>query len=212
MFTRRAIVGAGLTLIMAYGAVLHAADASVEHAIAQLEKAVNDAYAANDLDKYFSYYAEDLVAIFYNERWTYARYHEEWPKYVKAGNKVVSVKLSDMIVRVSPAGDDGRGQLSHGSPQPARRWQDPRRAGVRDGRVDETTGRMEDHPCPLRAGGSSAWLSMRNIIGWLSAAILGSAGWWLGAQIGLGLAVVVSAIASGFGLYLGFRWFDQNLK
>jgi hypothetical protein len=53
---------------------------------------------------------------------------------------------------------------------------------------------------------------MRTIIGWLSASLLGSAGWWLGARIGLGSAVVVSAIAGGFGLYLGFRWFDQNLK
>jgi hypothetical protein len=53
---------------------------------------------------------------------------------------------------------------------------------------------------------------MRNILGWLAASLLGSAGWWLGAKVGLGSAVVVSAIASGFGLYLGFRWFDQNLK
>jgi ketosteroid isomerase-like protein len=105
MFKKRIILGAAAALAMACGAVVQAADASVEHQIAQLEKAVNDAYAANDMDKYFSYYAEDLVAIFYNERWTYARYHEEWPKYIKAGNKVVSVKLSDMIVRVSPAGD-----------------------------------------------------------------------------------------------------------
>ena len=27
-----------------------------------------------------------------------------------------------------------------------------------------------------------------------------------------GFRVVVSAITSGFGLYLGFRWFDQNLR
>jgi ketosteroid isomerase-like protein len=107
MFKQRAISGVCLALIMAYGLATNAAaaDATVEHEIAQLEKAVNDAYAANDLDKYFSYYAEDLVAIFYNERWNYARYHEDWPKYIKAGNKVVAVKLSDMIVRVSPAGD-----------------------------------------------------------------------------------------------------------
>lgn len=77
----------------------------MEREIAQLEKAVNDAYAANDLDTYFSYYADDVVAISYDERWTYARYREEWPKYVKAGNVVVSAELSDMIVRVSPAGD-----------------------------------------------------------------------------------------------------------
>ena len=53
---------------------------------------------------------------------------------------------------------------------------------------------------------------MRGIIGWLSAFIVGSAGWWLGAHIGLGTAVVVSAFAGGAGLYFGYRWFDQNLK
>ena len=79
MFKQRAISGVCLALIMAYGLATNAAaaDATVAHEIAQLEKAVNDAYAANDLDRYFSYYAEDLVAIFYNERWTYARYREE---------------------------------------------------------------------------------------------------------------------------------------
>jgi ketosteroid isomerase-like protein len=97
---------AGLTLIAAAGPVAEAATASaVEREIAQLEQEVNAAYAANNLDKYFSYYADDLVAIFYNERWTLARYKQDWPKYIKAGNAVVSVKLSDMIVRLSAAGD-----------------------------------------------------------------------------------------------------------
>ena len=53
---------------------------------------------------------------------------------------------------------------------------------------------------------------MRTIIGWLSATIAGSAGWWLGAQVGVGTALVVSALAGGAGLYFGYRWFDQNLK
>ena len=52
---------------------------------------------------------------------------------------------------------------------------------------------------------------MRGIIGWLAASIFGAAGWWLGAHVGLVTAVIVSAIASGAGLYYGFRWFDQNL-
>jgi len=53
---------------------------------------------------------------------------------------------------------------------------------------------------------------MRTIIGWLGAVILGSAGWWLGARVGVLTAVVISAIAGGAGLYYGYRWFDQNLK
>ena len=53
---------------------------------------------------------------------------------------------------------------------------------------------------------------MRGIIGWLSAFLAGSAGWWLGAHVGFGTAVVLSAFAGGAGLYFGHRWFDANLK
>jgi hypothetical protein len=53
---------------------------------------------------------------------------------------------------------------------------------------------------------------MRALIGWLTAFIAGSAGWWLGAKVGPGTAVVLGAVATGVGLYAGYRWFDQNLK
>lgn len=53
---------------------------------------------------------------------------------------------------------------------------------------------------------------MRTIIGWLTASIAGGAGWWLGSKVGLGTAVVLGAVATGVGLYTGYRWFDQNLK
>ena len=66
---------------------------------------VNEASAANNLNKYFSYCAGDLVTIFYNERWTLARYREGWPKYVKAGNVAVLAKISDMIVLLAATGD-----------------------------------------------------------------------------------------------------------
>jgi hypothetical protein len=52
---------------------------------------------------------------------------------------------------------------------------------------------------------------MRTIIGWLSATIAGGVGWWLGAFVGLVVAMIVSAIAGGVGLYYGYRWFDRNL-
>ena len=53
---------------------------------------------------------------------------------------------------------------------------------------------------------------MRSVIGWVSAALCGSIAWWLGAHIGIPLAIILSAVAGGFGLYYGFRWFDENLK
>jgi hypothetical protein len=53
---------------------------------------------------------------------------------------------------------------------------------------------------------------VRALIGWLAAFLAGSAGWWLGAKVGLGTAVVLGAVATGVGLYVGYRWYDQNLK
>jgi len=53
---------------------------------------------------------------------------------------------------------------------------------------------------------------VRGAIGWLAAFLAGSAGWWLGAKVGLGSAVLLGAVASGVGLYSGYRWFDDNLK
>lgn len=77
----------------------------VEKEIAHLEQDCNAAYAANNLEKYFSYYADDLVAIFYNARTTLPEYRKFWTESVHAGNPVVSVNISDLIVRISPAGD-----------------------------------------------------------------------------------------------------------
>jgi hypothetical protein len=53
---------------------------------------------------------------------------------------------------------------------------------------------------------------VRTIIAWLCAFLLGWAGWWLGAHVALWVALLLSATAGAFGLYLGYRWFDANLR
>jgi hypothetical protein len=53
--------------------------------------------------------------------------------------------------------------------------------------------------------------TLRAIIGWGSASVLGAVGWWLGEHLNLGCAVILGAVASGVGLYLGNKWFDDNL-
>jgi ketosteroid isomerase-like protein len=81
-----------------------AAPTAVEQEILRLERSSNDAYAANDLPKYFGYYAEDAMLIFYNERTTLAAYRKSWPESIKT-EPIQSVKLSDMVIRVIPSGD-----------------------------------------------------------------------------------------------------------
>ncbi|HET7674524.1 MAG TPA: hypothetical protein VFL54_03275 [Gammaproteobacteria bacterium] len=52
---------------------------------------------------------------------------------------------------------------------------------------------------------------MRGIFAMLGTFLVGAAGWWLGARIGIGTAVVLSAIGSGVGLYYGRKLFDDWL-
>ena len=85
-------------------ASLPASSASVEQEIARLEKDCNDAYAANNLPKYFSYYADDAVLIFINERITVPAYRKMWTEEIKT-KPLESVKLADMVIRVMPAAD-----------------------------------------------------------------------------------------------------------
>lgn len=53
---------------------------------------------------------------------------------------------------------------------------------------------------------------MRLLIGGLAAFLAGYAGWWLGSKIGFGTGVMLSVVASGVGMYAGYRWFDRNLR
>ena len=73
--------------------------------IMALEKSVNEAYAANDLPKYFSYYSDDLTQWFPEGRVSLPAYKASWTAFIKAGNKIQAVKVSDLQVQVSPAAD-----------------------------------------------------------------------------------------------------------
>jgi hypothetical protein len=52
---------------------------------------------------------------------------------------------------------------------------------------------------------------MRGIFATLGVFLLGALGWAVGERIGLGTALILSAIGSGFGLYWGRRLFDEWL-
>ncbi len=52
---------------------------------------------------------------------------------------------------------------------------------------------------------------MRGIFGTMGVFVAGTLGWAVGERVGLGTAVILSAVASGFGLYWGRKLFDQWL-
>ena len=68
-------------------------------------KAFNGAYANDEVDTYFSYYADDAMVYFYGARQDLAAYHDEWAAMVEAGGTVEKNELSDIQVQVMPGGE-----------------------------------------------------------------------------------------------------------
>jgi len=46
---------------------------------------------------------------------------------------------------------------------------------------------------------------MKRLLGFIGATVGSAIGWWLGAHVGLGTAVVVSSVGTGVGLWVGMR-------
>lgn len=78
---------------------------AVEAEVRAAVKAFNGTYASNDVDGYFSHYADDAMLYFYGARQMVSAYHEEWAAMVDAGGAVEKNELSDIQVRVLPGGN-----------------------------------------------------------------------------------------------------------
>lgn len=63
------------------------------------------AYATNDTDAYFDYYAEGATVFYSGDRQDLAAYAESWPEFMEAGGGVEKNEMSDLKVQVLPCGD-----------------------------------------------------------------------------------------------------------
>lgn len=76
---------------------------------ADLNAAIVDfdrAYATNDVEKYFSYYAEGATVYFGGaERVNVDDYHEMWTALMAAGGGVELNEMSDLKVQIMPGGN-----------------------------------------------------------------------------------------------------------
>jgi ketosteroid isomerase-like protein len=79
--------------------------ATPEEEVRALEQKVNADYEANDLPKYFSYYAADFTQYLPEGRNDLPAYKKEWTEYIGSGNRIVKVEISDMHIQVGPSGD-----------------------------------------------------------------------------------------------------------
>jgi hypothetical protein len=65
--------------------------ASVEEEIKDVEQRANAAYEANDLAKYFSFYASDFSQFLPEGRTDLAGYQRDWTAYIGEGKRVQKV-------------------------------------------------------------------------------------------------------------------------
>jgi len=78
---------------------------STETEVRDAVEAFNTAYATNDVETYFGFYAEDATAFWYGERQVIATYYEEWTAMIDAGGGVEKNDISDLQVQIMPSGD-----------------------------------------------------------------------------------------------------------
>jgi ketosteroid isomerase-like protein len=92
------------SLLLCFGAPAMVT-ASPETDIGRLEQEFNAAYAANNLDQYFGFYADDAMFWFPEGRTDISSYKKEWADFLNSGAGIKAGTLSDMHIKFSPAGD-----------------------------------------------------------------------------------------------------------
>jgi ketosteroid isomerase-like protein len=80
-------------------------DATVKQEIRDSVIKCNGTYAENDLDGYFSFYAEDATLIWGRSRTSVADYSKSWHELIGGGGGVEKNDITDIQVRVIPGGD-----------------------------------------------------------------------------------------------------------
>jgi len=77
---------------------------AVEAEVRDTVNAFNQAYADNDVEHYFSYFARDADMYWSGARQTVSGYQEEWVATIDAGGAVEKLGVSDLQVRMLPGG------------------------------------------------------------------------------------------------------------
>ena len=79
--------------------------ASIEREIFALEDRLDLAYRENDLETYWSFYADDLTQIWDTGYVSFEQYKRDWTALVAGGGGVVDSRTKNMQIRVGPTGD-----------------------------------------------------------------------------------------------------------
>jgi ketosteroid isomerase-like protein len=93
------------TLVLAALQAAPGGSSSASEQVRRVEEGVNAAYAANDLPRYFSYYAPGLTQWWPTGRVDLPAYRKQWEAFVGGGGRVLAARMSDLVVQVSPGAD-----------------------------------------------------------------------------------------------------------
>ena len=77
----------------------------VEEEIRLLEEKMNEAYAKNDLQTYFSFYAPDFTQWLPEGRSDLEHYKHDWMAFVNAGNSVQAAEIRELVLKVDQGED-----------------------------------------------------------------------------------------------------------
>lgn len=100
------IILSGFAIVMMSFAAMAQTDAADNADLHAAIKAFDHAYATNDVEKYFSFYADDATVYFGDgARVDIAEYHEMWIGLMAAGGGVELNEMSDLQVQIMPGGD-----------------------------------------------------------------------------------------------------------
>jgi ketosteroid isomerase-like protein len=105
MTLRCRLVVFAVILVSCAMARVDAQPSKAEQDVRDAVKQIVAAYAANDVEKYFSFYAPDMTVLRATGRWTHQGYHERWKQIVESGGGVASADVVDLQVQMSPSGD-----------------------------------------------------------------------------------------------------------
>ena len=105
MSIRSILAGLFVVVSIAFATRCVAQQPTTEKEIVDLENKMNAIYAANDLPKYFEYYAPDFTQWLPEGRTDLPQYKKEWTAFVQSGGRIQSNEISDLHVQIGPGGD-----------------------------------------------------------------------------------------------------------
>ena len=102
------VVLAMIALLAAPAAATRAAAADAEQEIRQVVADIAAAYGSNEVETYFSYFAEEMTQWWPNARRIGRQeYYDMWTGVVAGGGGNVAAEVDDLRIHVAPSGDAG---------------------------------------------------------------------------------------------------------